>query len=417
MAIAQINQAQAVVVGFLGLHAGIVLLLQGFARHQGVGYVLEGGLHGFFIRGHGRLLAQFGHIQAGAQAAPVENRYFDGGGEYPGAVYAVEQAVHLGAAGADAAGDADAGEEGGTGGADIGIGLAQVMLGSADIGAVLQQVGGEAGGQFGDAELFVQRQAGGQVVGHGLVNQHGQGVVCLLAGAQCGGVVGFGRFNQGFHFAQVDGRNHAGVVLDLIEPVGLLTGLQHSLCELHGFFGVAFVEIGFGHGGNQREVGGIARGGAAEVALQCGLVVAAGFAEQVELVGGDAEADGVGFGNVGAAGGAQILRHAGTLAGAAGVDAGQGSGAGDGVLGANCFGIQGGHAQVGVVLQRQGNQGFEARVGKVVFPAGVGGTAALVGGGVVAEIGGHVYFGLLIARRKGAGGEQQAEGEAAGNRF
>ena len=62
VAVAQINQAQAVVVGFLGLHAGIVLLLQGFARYQGVRYVLEGGLHGFFIRGHGRLLAQFGHV-------------------------------------------------------------------------------------------------------------------------------------------------------------------------------------------------------------------------------------------------------------------------------------------------------------------------------------------------------------------
>ena len=291
------------------------------------------------------------------------------------------------------------------------------MFCSADIGAVLQQVGGKAGGQLGDAELLVQRQAGGQIIGHWLVDQHGQGVVCLLAGAQGGGVVGFGRFNQGFHFAQVDGRNYAGIVLDLVKPVGLLAGLQHPLGELHGFFSVAFVEIGFGHGRNQREVGGIAGGSAAEIALQCGLVVAAGFAEQVELVGGDAEADAVGFGNVGAAGGAQILRHAGTLAGAAGVDAGQGGGAGDGVLGAYRFGIQGGHAQVGVILQCQGNQGFEARVGKVVFPAGVGGTAALAGGGVVAEAGGHVYFRLLIARRKGAGGEQQAEGEAAGNRF
>ena len=115
---------------------------------------------GLLICGHCRMLPKFGHIQAGTESAPVENRQVDGGGEGPSAVAAGKQAAQFGTAGTNSAGKADAGEEGGAGGADIGVGLAQVVLGGADVGAVVHYIRYQSGRQTLNAELAVQRLGG-----------------------------------------------------------------------------------------------------------------------------------------------------------------------------------------------------------------------------------------------------------------
>ena len=258
--------------------------------------------------------------------------------------------------------------------------------------------------------MFVQRQSGGQVGGYGLVDEDGQCVAGLFAALHGGFVGGFGRFDESFLLAQVDGGDNAGFVADFAQAVGLFAAFEHFLRQRHVFFGDTFVEVGFGDGGDEGQVGGVAGGGAVEVAFEGGLFVAAGFAEEVEFIGGYAEADAVRFGDGGAAA-AEV--GGGALAGAAAAagEGGEEGGAADAVLFAHGFGVEGSGAQVGVALQGDFDQAVQAGVGEVVLPAE--GCGADGGGGVVVAEGfGHGDLRLLVFGNHGAGREEGCGGKS-----
>ena len=93
---------------------------------------------------------------------------------------------------------------------------------------------------------------------------------------------------SGLLLAQINGGNHAGLMTQLRELVSRFTGLQYALCQCHGFFGVAFVKVGFGNGRNQGQMGGIAVGGHIEITLQRGFAGAADTPEKVKFIRGRA---------------------------------------------------------------------------------------------------------------------------------
>ena len=277
------------------------------------------------------------------------------------------------------------------------------MFGGADVGAVEQHVGCQACGQAADFKLTRQRQSCRQIVRKGLVNQHGQGIARLLAVFHGRFVIGLCGGNQSFLLAQINGGNHARFVFQLAQAVGLLAGFQNVLRQFHCFFGVAFVEIGFGHGSDNGQVDGIAGGGAVEVAFQRGTVVAARFAEEVEFVCRYAEADAVRFGDGGTA---SRKVGCGTLAGAAAFarHCREEVGARDAVLLAQCFGVERGGTQVGIAFQRDFNQAVQARVGKIILPAQRGRLNAVLRV-IVFERFRHGNLRLFVFRNHGAAGQ------------
>ena len=247
MAVAQVDQAQHIGISLALLRVGSIGFIQLLSCHQGIGHISESRLHRRFVVHDFRLLHDFGVIQVGHIAAPIENRQIDAGRKCPSAVAAFKQTAQLGGAGADHAGEADAGKKCRPRRADIGIGSFQRKFGRADIGAVEQHLRRQTGRQLLDGKLAAQRQAGGQIGRQRLVQQHRHGIARLLTRLHGAGVIGLSRFNQGFLLAQIHRRNHAGTVAQLRELIGLLARLQHPLRQGHTLFGIALVEIGFGH--------------------------------------------------------------------------------------------------------------------------------------------------------------------------
>ena len=161
-------------------------------------------------------------------------------------------------------------------------------------------------------------------------------------------------------------------------------------------------------------MGGVAGGGAVEVAFEGSLFVAAGFAEEVEFVRGDAEADAVRLGNHAVSGAVEVARAFLARAAAACAEGGQEGGAADAVLFAHGFGIERGGTQVGVAFERDVDQAVQARVGEVVFPAQGGGLYAVVSA-VVLKLLRHgnrrrFVFGNHGAGRQGSGCGNGGEG-------
>ena len=293
MFVTQADEAQAVVVGTALLAQRFIAFIQLFARNQGIGNVFECGLNSSFISNDLCLLAQFSYVKIGFVCAPVKDRQSDGWRKSPNTRAALKQAAQLAGSCTDRTGQADAWEKRRTCRTDIGISLFERVFGRADIRAVEQYVRTQTGRQFGDFELFAQRQTGRQIFGQRLINQHSQGIARLLAVFHRRGVIGFGRFNQRFLLAQINGGNHAGFMAQLRELVRRFTGLQHTLCQCHTFFGVTLVKVGFGHGRNQGQMCGIAVGGYIKITLQSGFVGAADSAEEVEFIRGYAQTNAV----------------------------------------------------------------------------------------------------------------------------
>ena len=243
-----------------------------------------------------------------------------------------------------------------------------------------------------------------------MVNQGRQGIAGLFAVFDGVRVIGFGGFNQGFLLAQIDSGNHACFVAHLGKFVSGFAGFKHALRQCHRFLGVQFVEMGFGNGGNQGKVGGITVRGYAEITLQCGLAVAADASEKVQLVGCCAQTDGV------FAAGNAAAQTAYPSSGTAGVDARQQVVAGNHVLFAVDFGVQCGGAQVGIAFQRDVDKAVQARVGKEVLPAQVGGADTVVEG-VVFEGFGNFNLRLFVFRDHGTGGQRDGCGDGTQYRF
>jgi hypothetical protein len=98
---------------------------------------------------------------------------------------ALEQARQLGAGAADAGAQRDSREERCPGGADVGVGCNQLLLGLADVGPAVQQVRGQACGQVGQhrvgerqarAAARCGRRCRQRIGGHGLTEQQRQRV-------------------------------------------------------------------------------------------------------------------------------------------------------------------------------------------------------------------------------------------------
>ena len=222
------------------------------------------------------------------------------------------------------------------------------MLGGDDVGPVQQQIGRQAGGQLADFELAAQGQGGRQVVGDFLADEQFDLVARQLGIFNSFGIAGLGSGDGGFLFAQIQSGNHARAVTQLRQAVGFLTGFEHALRQIRAGQCVLLVEIGFGDGGYQAQMGAVAAGGGGEVALQRGFAAVAHASPQVQFEGGNAQAH------------REAVAHALRVAAACGacraVERGQFCTAGDGVLGADLLHVQIGGAQVGVVFQRQLNQ-------------------------------------------------------------
>ena len=138
MFVAQADQTQRIGVSLALPAVGGIGFVQLFAGDKCVGNVAEGRLHSRLIIHNLNLLLDFGVIQIGFVAAPVENRQIDGRRKRPCAVAAFKQAAQFGRTRAYGAGQADAGEKRRARRADIGIGFFQIKLGGTDVGPVQQ---------------------------------------------------------------------------------------------------------------------------------------------------------------------------------------------------------------------------------------------------------------------------------------
>ncbi|CWR64845.1 Uncharacterised protein [Neisseria meningitidis] len=156
------------------------------------------GLDGGFIGNDLCLLAQFRRVEVRLVRSPSKNRQGNRRRKRPNAGAAFEQPAQFGRTRTDASGQADGWEKGGACRTDIGVCLFERVFGGAYVGTVEQYFGTQTGRQFFNKKLLVQRQTGRQVFGYRLVNQGCQGIARLFAAARGMGIIGFGRFDQGF---------------------------------------------------------------------------------------------------------------------------------------------------------------------------------------------------------------------------
>ena len=136
--VAALGQAVVLLVGADQITLGLQLLLIGLAGGQAVADFLEGALNALLILRHADVFLDLAVIQAGLQAAGVEDRQADLRLEQPATRAAIEQSGQVRAQAAGIGGQADAREECRAGGADIGVGRFQRVLGGQNVRAPLQ---------------------------------------------------------------------------------------------------------------------------------------------------------------------------------------------------------------------------------------------------------------------------------------
>ena len=136
--VAALGQAVVLLVGADQITLGLQLLLIGLAGGQAVADFLEGALNALLILRHADVFLDLAVIQAGLQAAGVEDRQADLRLEQPATRATVEQSGQVRAQTAGIGGQADAREERRAGGADIGVGRFQRVLGGQNVRAPLQ---------------------------------------------------------------------------------------------------------------------------------------------------------------------------------------------------------------------------------------------------------------------------------------
>ena len=136
--VAALGQAVVLLVGADQIALGLQLLLIGLAGGQAVADLLEGALNALLILRHADVFLDLAVIQAGLQAAGVEDRQADLRLKQPTTRTGIKQPSQIRAQAAGIGGQTYAREECRAGGADIGIGGFQGMLGGKNVRAPLQ---------------------------------------------------------------------------------------------------------------------------------------------------------------------------------------------------------------------------------------------------------------------------------------
>ncbi len=280
--------------------------------------------------------------------------------------------AHVGAQAAGIGGQADAREERCTSRANVGIGGLEQVLGFLDVRATLEDVRRQAGRYFGQL-VGIELQWLGQVGGNAGAQQHGQAVDVLGDQALVLRVLDPGAFHGGTRLADVQCRGYADFVAATGEVVAFLVGLERFFGQLEqrlvGLPGV----VGIGHAGHQADLRGATRLLAGQVGFQGLLGQAAHAAEQVQLIGADAQGGRVLAGDARFARLRHVRRYALAAAAAGGRNRREQVGALDAVLSAVGVDVQSGNAQVAVVYQRGLDQLLQCRVVEELAPALLGG--------------------------------------------
>ena len=409
--VAALGQAIVVLVGLHQVALRLQLLFEGLARCQAIGDFLEGRLDGLFVLGDVDVLLDFRVVQAGLQAAGVEDRQVDLRLEQPGALAAREQVAHVGAQAAGVGRQADAWEERCAGGADIGIGGLEQVFGFLDVRAALEDVGRQAGRYFRQL-IGVELQRLGQVGRNAGAQQHGQAVDVLGDQALVLRILDPGPFHGGARLAQVQCRGHAHFIAAAGEVVAFLVGLQRFFGQLEqrlvGLPGV----VGVGHAGHQGNLRGPPCLFAGQVGFQGLLGQAAYPAEQVQFIGADTQRGRVLAGDAGLTGLRHVRRY--PLAATAGVGGNRREQVGplNAILRAVRVEVQCGNTQVAVVDQRSLDQLLQCRVTEELAPAlfGSGDVCRLRGGicRALRPLRSHRRFRGLVVRDQRAAAQNES---------
>ncbi len=259
--------------------------------------------------------------------------------------------------------------------ANVGVGGLEQVLGFLDVRATLEDVRRQAGRHFGQL-VGVELQRLRQVGRNAGAQQHGQAVDVLGDQALVLRVLDPGAFHGGARLADVKGRSHADFIAATGEVVALLVGLQRFFGQLEqGLVGLPGV-VGVGHAGHQGDLRGATRLLAGQVGFQRLLGQTAHTAEQVQLIGADAQGGRVLAGDARFAGLRHVRRYALAAAAAGGRNRREQVGTLDAVLRAVSVEVQRRDAQVAVVDQRRLDQLLQCRVMEELAPALFGGSNA-----------------------------------------
>ena len=394
------------------------LLRQGLRLHQGIGDLAEAGLDRLLVLRQRDVAVGGGHAQARAQAPTLEDRQVDARDEAPDPGAAVEQAGKIVAGRAEAAGQADRGEERRARRADAGAGGQQPVLGGNHVRAPQQHLGvqarrhrGDAGdrrdvGACGRQQRSVQPRAGQEVE---------RVAVTRDLALEAFDVGTCGR-DLGAHLLDLERGGRAQLVALAGQLQRLFVGAQRLLRQPQLLLVGGQGQPGVGDLGHQRQLRRTLRFFRRQVLLQRRLAEVAHAAEQVELERGQADAGGVALAHRDVAAHPLHLRRRAQRR--------QAVGALDAVLRPRALDVEDGHAQVAVVVQRQRDHLFQPRVGEEVAPADVGhrkggaavGTRRARGGSHLGHRPGGGDPGLRFGRGRhqggaAAGGEDRRQGQ------
>ncbi|MCY1431161.1 hypothetical protein D9M71_471230 [compost metagenome] len=242
------------------------------------------------------------------------------------------------------------------------------MLGFLNVRATLKDIRWQAGRYFGQL-VGIKLQRLGQVGRNAGAQQHGQAVDILGDQALVLRVLDPGAFHGGACLADVECRCHADFVAATGEVVAFLVGLQRFFGQLEqGLVGLPGV-VGVGHAGDQGNLRGTTRLLAGEVGFQGLLGQAAHAAEQVQLVGADAQGGRVLAGDARFARLRHVRRDMLAAAAAGGRNRREQVGALNAVLRTVGVEVQRRDAQVAVIDQRGLDQLLQRRVVEELAPA------------------------------------------------
>lgn len=367
-------------VGLVRLHQCLLrlqLLLVVNLGAERICHFLERGLDALLVARHRLPGAHLGHVQIRDALAAVKNRQIDLRHEGPGTGAAVKQPAQLVAGGARRRGQRDGREEGRTGGADIGIGRLQAVLGRQDVRALLQQAGWGAHRDGRQLHLGQGRRLGHQR-GDAGPEQQRQAVAILLHLPLILGQAHFGTFQRGTALGQLHFGGGPQPVLVLGQAIALLLGGQGRLAQREQLLIRQQVEIGVGHRGDQRDLGAALGLHLRQIVFQRLIFEALDPAEQVQLVGGDADVGAVLAADGALPRAAEIVRSllAGTRAiGRQGRQLGRPLDPVSGLVGLH---VEGRDAQIPVVLKSRGDQLLQGGIEELLAPGGNGRLPCLV---------------------------------------
>lgn len=384
-------------VGLTRLHQlllGLQLLLIVSLGAERIRHFLEGGLDALLVARHRLLGAHLGYVQIRDALATVKDRQIDLRHEGPGTGATVKQPAQLVAGGARRRGQRDGREEGRTGGADIGIGRFQAVLGRQDVRALLQQAGGGTHRDGRQLHLGQGRRLGHQC-GNTSPEQQRQAIAILLHLSLVLGQAHLGALQRGTALGQLHLGGGPQPVFVLSQAIALLLGGQGRLAQRQQLLIRQQGEIGVGHRGHQGDLGAALGLDLRQIGLQRLIFEALDPAEQVQLVGGDADVGAVLAADGALPRAAEIVRSLLARARAIGRQGRQLGRPLDPVSGLVGLHVEGRDTQIPVVLEGRGDQLLQGGIEELLAPGGDGRLPRLVAlpGGALWQLGALVIGG------------------------